>query len=74
MGVSAKLSTLDFELRIWISDIRARMVARSAVLAEIDARLREAGIEIPSSQRDLHIRSLDPAVARATVSPEVKDA
>jgi potassium-dependent mechanosensitive channel len=58
-------SSLDFELRIWIKEIPARLPARSAVLAEIDRRFREEGIEIPFPQRDLHIRSVDaPAVER----------
>jgi small-conductance mechanosensitive channel len=52
-------SSLDFELRLWVQDIRFRMEMRSAVLAEIDRRLREAGIEIPFPQRDLHLRSVD---------------
>jgi potassium-dependent mechanosensitive channel len=62
-------SSLDFELRIWVDDISSRLVARSAVLAEIDRRFREEGIEIPFPQRDLNIRTLDPAVARAVLSP-----
>jgi potassium-dependent mechanosensitive channel len=52
-------SSLDFELRVWVKDVRLRMEMRSAVLADIDTRLREAGIEIPFPQRDLHLRSID---------------
>jgi potassium-dependent mechanosensitive channel len=54
-------SSLDFELRIWVREIRARLEVRSAVLAEIDRRFAEAGIEIPFPQRDLHLRSVDAA-------------
>ena len=61
-------SSLDFEMRIWIGDIDKRLIAKSAVLAEIDRRFREAGIEIPFPQRDLHLRSVDAEAAR-TVSP-----
>jgi potassium-dependent mechanosensitive channel len=66
-------SSLDFELRIWITDIASRLIAKSAILAEIDARFRAEGIEIPFPQRDLHIRSVDPAVARSVLSPAVRE-
>jgi potassium-dependent mechanosensitive channel len=52
-------SSLDFELRIWVDNIRKRLQVRSAVLAEVERRLGEAGIEIPFPQRDLHVRSVD---------------
>lgn len=52
-------SSLDFELRVWVGDIRLRMEMRSVVLAEMDRRLRGAGIHIPFPQRDLHLRSVD---------------
>lgn len=52
-------SSLDFELRIWIGEVQERLLAKSTVLAEIDHRFREEGIEIPFPQRDLHLRSVD---------------
>jgi potassium-dependent mechanosensitive channel len=52
-------SALDFELRIWVQNIRLRLEVRSLVLQEVDRRFREAGIEIPFPQRDLHLRSVD---------------
>jgi small-conductance mechanosensitive channel len=55
-------SSLDFELRVWLGDIRLRMEMRSAVLADIDRRLGEAGIRIPFPQRDVHLHSGDGAV------------
>jgi potassium-dependent mechanosensitive channel len=58
-------SSLDFELRVWVREIRLRLEVRSALLAEIDRRFAEAGIEIPFPQRDLHIRSVDPAASEA---------
>jgi potassium-dependent mechanosensitive channel len=58
-------NSLDFELRIWIREIPARVEAKSAVLSEIDRRFREEGIEVPYPQRDLHLRSVDPGVVRA---------
>lgn len=56
-------SSLDFELRVWVREIRARLEVRSAVLTEIERQLSAAGIEIPFPQRDLHLRSVDPSAA-----------
>jgi potassium-dependent mechanosensitive channel len=58
-------SSLDFELRVWVSDIRQRLEVRSIVLADVERRLGEAGIEIPFPQRDLHVRTIDPRVAES---------
>jgi potassium-dependent mechanosensitive channel len=52
-------SSLDFELRVWVSNIRQRLQVRSVILTEVERRLAEAGIEIPFPQRDLHLRSVD---------------
>jgi small-conductance mechanosensitive channel len=52
-------SSLDFELRVWVREIRKRLEVRSAVLAEIQRRFNDVGIEIPFPQRDLHVRSVD---------------
>jgi potassium-dependent mechanosensitive channel len=52
-------SSLDFELRVWVGNIRQRLQVRSVVLTEVERRLAEAGIEIPFPQRDLHLRSVD---------------
>lgn len=57
-------SSLDFELRVWVINIRRRLQVRSEVLAEVDRRFREAGIEIPFPQRDLHLRSVDGDAAK----------
>jgi len=58
-------SSLDFELRIWVQELRMRLEVKSTLLAEIDRRFRMEGIEIPFPQRDLHVRSVDPAVIHA---------
>lgn len=58
-------SCLDFELRVWIGDPNKLIAARSDLGMAIDHRFREAGIEIPFPQRDLHLRSVDPVVAQA---------
>jgi potassium-dependent mechanosensitive channel len=62
-------SSLDFELRIWVTDIASRLIARSAVLTEIDRRFREEKIEIPFPQRDLHVRSVDAGAAALVRGP-----
>jgi potassium efflux system protein len=50
-------SSLDFELRIWIKQIRRRFDATSAIHFAVDAAFRENNVEIPFPQRDLHVRS-----------------
>jgi potassium-dependent mechanosensitive channel len=52
-------SSLDLELRVWVSNIRQRLQVRSVILTDVERRLAEAGIEIPFPQRDLHLRSVD---------------
>ena len=62
-------SSLDFELRVWVKEIQNRLQVRSAILADIDRRFREAGIEIPFPQRDLHVRSVARDVTRPFEPP-----
>jgi small-conductance mechanosensitive channel len=52
-------SSLDFEVRLHILDIDSRFIVESEILQEIDRQFREAGVEIPFPQRDLHLRSVD---------------
>ncbi len=61
-------SSLNFELRVWISDVNKRLTVRSDLGLYIDRRFREEGVEIPFPQRDLHLRSIDPALKRALSS------
>jgi small-conductance mechanosensitive channel len=56
-------SSLDFELRVWISNIDDRLVVKSELHQEIDRRFRQAGIVIAFPQRDLHLRSVDQAAS-----------
>jgi small-conductance mechanosensitive channel len=58
-------SSLDFLVRVWAADFDASRVLQSRLVLEIHRALREAGIEIPFPQRDLHLRSVDPAVRGA---------
>ena len=52
-------SSLDFELRVWITDISKRLKVKSELGLAVDRHFREAGIEIPFPQRDLHLRSIE---------------
>ncbi|MCP5314678.1 MAG: mechanosensitive ion channel family protein [Chromatiaceae bacterium] len=49
-------SSLDFELRCFISNIDYKMSVRSDLLFAIDDAFREAGIEIPFPQRVVHMQ------------------
>ncbi len=53
-------SALIFRLRIW-TDIDSMLKVETAVRFEIDRLFKERGIEISFPQRDLHIRSWEPA-------------
>jgi small-conductance mechanosensitive channel len=55
-------SSLEFELRLWVGDADYRLSVRSEVHQEIDRRFREAKIEIPFPQRDVHLRSANQPV------------
>jgi small-conductance mechanosensitive channel len=51
-------SSINFELVVWSSEMSHRPSRfKSDLNFAIEANLREAGIEIPNPQRDLHIRS-----------------
>jgi small-conductance mechanosensitive channel len=53
-------SSIDFLLYFWVSDVtEGRLAPRSDVMMAIWRKFRDAGIEIPFPQRDLHIRSAD---------------
>ena len=54
-------SSLDFELRCVIRDVDRRLQTKSDLNLAIDAAFREAGIEIPFPQRDLHFRNAPPS-------------
>jgi small-conductance mechanosensitive channel len=66
-------SSLDFELRVWISNVRDRLRVRSEVCQFIDRRFREEGVEIPFPQRDLHLRSVSREFSFAQAKPPAGD-
>lgn len=51
-------SSLDFELLVWVPDPTQQIPVRNDINFAIDAAFREAGIEIPFPQRDLHLRTV----------------
>ncbi|MDN5278440.1 MAG: hypothetical protein PWR01_2405 [Clostridiales bacterium] len=52
-------SSLDFELRVFVSDIDNMLVIRNQLNREIDHLFRENDVEIPFPQNDVHIRTMD---------------
>ena len=62
-------SSLDFELRVWVSDVDQRLTTRSDLHQEIDRRFREAKIEIAFPQRDLRLRSVDESITLRSLDP-----
>jgi len=58
-------SSLNFELRVWVSDINDRMRVLSELNQDIEHEFQMAGIEIPFPQRDLHLKSVDTNAIKA---------
>lgn len=54
-------SSLDFKLRFWTANYDRWFFVESEVKVAVNNALKEAGIEIPFPQRDLHVRSVDEA-------------
>jgi len=60
-------SSLNFELRVHLLDLDNWFTVWGRLYQEIDRKLREAGIEVPFPQRDLHVRSVDQTLEARTV-------
>jgi small-conductance mechanosensitive channel len=60
-------SALMFRVLAWIADIEQSFSMPHRLNVQIDAALRDAGVEIPFPQRDLHLRSLPAGFAPSTV-------
>ena len=58
-------SSLDFELRFWVSDFLNHPIITSNIAGRVYDALEQAGIEVPFPQRDLHLRSIDAGAASA---------
>jgi small-conductance mechanosensitive channel len=61
-------SSLDFSLRFWGDFERSAMIQSGVAVAVHDA-LASAGISVPFPQRDLHLRSSDPALLHGLIRP-----
>ncbi|HEX4666382.1 MAG TPA: hypothetical protein VH207_07270 [Chthoniobacterales bacterium] len=55
--------SLDFDVGLWTDDYDQWLQIRSDVIVAITDALTKAGITIPFPQRDLHLQSIDPALA-----------
>jgi len=55
-------SALNFVLRFWTGNFDGWVALRSDVTTSVYSALRDAGIEVPFPQRDLHLRSVDAGV------------
>ena len=53
-------SSLDFQLRVFLRDVRSRIGWSSELRFAILAALRDAGISIPFPQRDIHVMERAP--------------
>jgi len=64
-------SSLDFRLLAWIDDYDRGLAVQTALRVAIYNRLKEAEIEIPFPQRDIHIRTapINPLGGGAAQSP-----
>ncbi len=58
-------SSLDFEMRVFIKDINDRIIVQNELRIATFNAFKQAGIEIPFPQRDLHVKK--------TVTGRVKD-
>jgi len=63
-------SSLDFELRVWISNADERLQVASDLRYDIDRRFREAAIDLAFPQRDLHVRSAKESPGSILKPPE----
>lgn len=66
-------SGLALELRVFLRDINNFLIVRSDLMFEIYTNLREAGIEIPFPQRDIHIRTIRATDTGPEAEPEAMD-
>jgi potassium-dependent mechanosensitive channel len=66
-------NALNFELRFWAGQ-DTWFQLKSDVTTGVVRALRDAGIEIPFPQRDLHIRSIDASVREALASNDAPTA
>jgi small-conductance mechanosensitive channel len=57
------VNSLDFAIRSWTNDFDSWVKIRSALTVRVHDALKDAGIEIPFPQHDLHLRTVSPAAS-----------
>jgi potassium efflux system protein len=62
-------SSLNFELWCFIHEIDKRLGTLSDLNYAIEKKLRQAGIQMPFPQRDIHVRSITPEFGRPADGP-----
>lgn len=65
-------SALNFELRFWSAWQDTWFQLQSDVTVAVAKALREAGMEIPFPQRDLHLRSFDASMAENVLEKGIR--
>jgi len=68
------LSTLDFELRVFIPNREVYAAVLHDLNTAIDRSFRDAKVEIAFPQQDLHIRSLPASLVAQTIKPAAERA
>jgi small-conductance mechanosensitive channel len=58
-------NSLDFSIRSWTNNFDEWVKIRSALTVRVHDALKDAGIEIPFPQHDLHLRSVSPGAGAA---------
>lgn len=67
-------SSLDFELRLYLSDILSGLTVQNEMRFAIVEALEREGIEIPFPQRDIHIRSGPPELVPGAAAKQPQPA
>jgi potassium efflux system protein len=52
-------SSLDFELRVWILDVDARLQVKSDLYHKLECKFRELNVVVPFPQRDVNFPGFD---------------
>jgi potassium-dependent mechanosensitive channel len=67
-------SSLEFGIRAWTNNFGDWVKIRSELAVRVYEALRDAGIQIPFPQQDLHLRSVSPGAGAALASQRASEA
>ena len=62
-------SSLDFELRVYVSELENRVWVQDSMIPSINRVFNEEGIDIPFPQRDLHLNHVTKKLIMSGLSP-----